>query len=184
MKFYLQASNPRTIHATSEDDDQIAEAMETVFHIWTENAIMIWDGVHVPLGYKYTLSCMIDDILVMLDELLRPGDGTFHVRWPVQEFEVTWDMAWQGDELEIRSEWGTTPGDTRSLLVDRKAIVVSKAEFITEWRQPLLTILHAIRDAGYDESRLRNLANLQRVCDAISKPGILYRNSEDVDINA
>jgi len=178
MEFRLQASNPRTLLATNPDDTKIDEAMETVFPMLAEDAIMVWAGVHIPLDYKYVISWMFSDILIMLGKLLTETTGQWCNRWPVQEFEVTWKMAWDGDRLEIHSEWQSTPNFTESILAGRPStIVVNKSDFVAEWKQPLCIIEQAIRKAGYDESQLVDLSELRRMIDAIPRSGILYRDS-------
>jgi len=35
----------------------------------TEDAILIWNAIYIPLNYKYDISYMIDDILNLLKKI-------------------------------------------------------------------------------------------------------------------
>lgn len=178
MDFRIQASNPRTIAEVSPDDAKVEEAMETVFPMWAEDAVMVWAGVHIPLNYKYAMSSMFGDIMTMLRRLLVEAEGELCIRWPVQEFEATWTITWKDDLVQLHSEWHSTPNFTGSLLAQRPStIMMNKSDYMAEWKQPLWIIWQAVRKAGYDETQLTDLSALRRTLDAIPRSGILYRDA-------
>jgi len=158
-------------------DEKISEAMETVFPMLAEDAFMSWHGVDVALSYKYTLSWMIEDIMLMLEEIIPNDAGTFSVRWPVQELAATWIVEWSQGRVQVSAEWETTPRFTGILLRDRpKRIECDIREFLAEWKLPLGTIIQALRSAGYGEEHLFDMSRLQAIHDAIPRPGLLYRD--------
>lgn len=62
MNFYILAGNPRVQSIENSDDKSLSEAIETVFPLNTEYAILSWNYISIPLSYKYDISYMIDDI--------------------------------------------------------------------------------------------------------------------------
>ena len=63
FNFYIQANNPRVLKEHDLEDKNISDAMETIFPLYTESAVMMWNHICVPLSYKYDISYMMDDML-------------------------------------------------------------------------------------------------------------------------
>ena len=74
LNFYIQASNPRFQDSINIYDESLSDAIESVFPLNTENAILVWNYISIPLSYKYDISYMIEDILQLLDELQNIGN--------------------------------------------------------------------------------------------------------------
>lgn len=175
MDFWIQAGDPRTTRHFDDEDTNLDEAVETIFPLRTESAFMVWRGVHIPLGYKYDLSVMLNDILDMLERLGAEASGRHTVSWPSNTFSVEWNMKWRGEVLEIDAEWHSLAGDTEKILKNRENIAVEKDSFIAEWKKPLENIVEALTSSGYDEERLPGMSRLAKQCKEIRRPGILYR---------
>jgi hypothetical protein len=173
--FRVQASNPRALQVFDEEDGHIGDALETVFPMETENAYMVWNWVHVPIGYKYTFSFLIQDVVMMLDTLLREASGALTINWPSNEFAATWRMTWDAKNVDIRAEWNSVIGGTEALLNARPTVALAKGAFISEWKQVLGVSLHALTDAGYTDAQLSDLPRLRQVYESIREPGVLYR---------
>jgi hypothetical protein len=176
----MQASNPRTLRVIDEEDEHIGDALQTVFPMWTEDAYMVWNGVHVPISYKYTLSFLIQDAVVMLERLSHDELGELEIRWPSDDFAATWHLTWEAERLEIRTKWepNAVVGGTEGLLNARPTVHIAKQSFISEWKEVLGVALRALTDAGYTEAHLADLAKLRRVHESIREPGILYREQD------
>ena len=43
MNFYIQANNPKVLKEYNAEDKSIADAMETIFPLYTESAILMWN---------------------------------------------------------------------------------------------------------------------------------------------
>ena len=59
MHFYIQTSNPYIANKTNADDNKLSEAIESIFPMDTEELILFWNHVGIPLSYKYDISYMI-----------------------------------------------------------------------------------------------------------------------------
>ncbi|MEO7594939.1 MAG: hypothetical protein ABI134_27225, partial [Byssovorax sp.] len=74
-EFFIQSSNPRSSSECDADDASLCDAVQTVFPMATESMIMVWSGVYIPLGYKYDVSLMVDDIIDLCNDILLTKEG-------------------------------------------------------------------------------------------------------------
>lgn len=179
VSFQIQASNPRALQAFDPDDHSVLDAMQTVFPMNTEDAYMVWNGIHIPLSYKYTVSFMMSDVLAIIRRLTSDATGILSNRWPTNDLEATWYIQWTGEDLAIRSEWEAVVGNTAHLLAARPTIAMNKQEFISEWKQVLGISLRALQHAGYTDKHLIDILELEVIYRSISEPGVLYREAKD-----
>ena len=56
MKFLIQANSPECTMNFDKEDYNLATAIETIFPLMTENAILMWHHLCIPLSYKYDIS--------------------------------------------------------------------------------------------------------------------------------
>jgi len=172
--FRIQASNPRALHQCDKEDVHIGDAMQTVFPMSTEDAYLVWNAIHVPISYKYTMSFLIQDVVVMLERMLGDSHGQLNIAWPSDDFAATWQMKWAGDDLDVRADWHSVVGGTEALLASRPTLAISKTAFAAEWKQVLGISLRALIDAGYRDEELVDLARLRAVYESIPNFGVLY----------
>jgi hypothetical protein len=72
LSFEVHGSRQERAHlrVRRDEDEHIGDAIQTVFPMWTEDAYLVWNGVHVPISYKYTLSFLIQDVVTMLERFV------------------------------------------------------------------------------------------------------------------
>ncbi|WP_241433176.1 hypothetical protein [Listeria cornellensis] len=116
MDFFIQANTPRKTGAFEDDDYDLSTAIETIFPMLTEDAILIWNHIYVPLSYKYDISCMMDDIIKMINSIRSSSSGELQIRWPSNTFACTWDIVWENDVITVVAFWETVVRDTVELL--------------------------------------------------------------------
>lgn len=175
MNFWIQVSNPKMLAAIDQEDETICDAMQTVFPMQTEDAFMVWNRIHIPIGYKYTLGFLLGEAIRMISELKQRVNGSHTTVWPSNVFHSTWHMHWQGDQLEIHSKWDSVVGFTEVLLAERSTLSTSRDAFIAEWKALFGVALTALTQAGYTETMLVDMQKLQETYDAIPNWGILYK---------
>jgi hypothetical protein len=137
MQFMIQASDPQPSNLVSPEDLSLGEAMETIFPLTTEFALLAWNDVYVPLTYKYDLSVMIDDIMKMLNKVVSIDDGTATICWPSNTFSSQWTLTWSTSGLSIAAVWESVIGGTEGLLNRVAYLEIDKNEFLFAWK-PLL----------------------------------------------
>jgi hypothetical protein len=175
MKFGIQVSNPRVSGEKDPQDETLDECVETSFLLDTEMALIEWLGVFIPLHYKYSISTMLLDILMMLQVLLDKQDGELDITWPSNDFGSRWIMCWQGDHLTIDAQWKCVIGKTESLLNSLGVLEVSKHEFICEWKPLLGMVINGLNKCGYNKSNMRDFKKLKDIYTRIDGTGLLYK---------
>lgn len=174
MDFWIQASCPRCTGIFDEEDYNLSTAIETVFPMMTEKVIMVWKTIYIPLCYKYDISCMIDDILDILEKLRSNQSGEILLHWASNTFANIWNIKWEEENLVIDSKWGSVLGHTEQLLDSKGAIAVSKRSFISEWKRVFFNIISALKESGYKEDILPGMSRLVAEYEAIDIDGVLY----------
>lgn len=136
---------------------------------------MVWNHVYVPLSYKYDISVMLEDILLMLDTLLSESIGSFNVLWPSNTFAAEWQMSWTQDALVVASVWVSVVGGTKELLNDLGNLEISKSAFLAEWKMLLRTLIKNLEltgPASHLEKEVERMRSIERRIECV---GVLYR---------
>ena len=176
-EFVVQAGVPAARIELDPTDSTLSEAMQTVFPLATEAAILFWKNTCIPLSYKYDMSVMMADVLVMLWSITSAPVGRWAVTWPSSTFMATWEVEWAGGLVSITSNWQRVAGDVESVLNAKPVVSAAVDEFVAEWRRPLEIVETGLRRAGYTEDALPDLALLRRVLSRLPRLGVLYADA-------
>ncbi len=174
--FFVQASNPRTLRALDAEDESLSDALQTVFPFDTEQALIVWNHIRIPLDYKYDLSLMAADVVGIIEMIQVSPQGRHTVHWPSSTFSAIWDMQWSSGILTIHSEWHCVLGSTEALLTGKPDVELPSDDFVAEWKRPLQFAERALTEAGYDVGEIRGLARLRTVLARCVRDGVLYRD--------
>ncbi|AUX36279.1 uncharacterized protein SOCE836_084860 [Sorangium cellulosum] len=156
----------------------MSDAIQTVFPMETERAILVWNHVYLPLSYKYDISLMVDDIVKICEDMLLMNHGTRLVHWPSNTFAAVWDIAWEPMVVSVEAQWSRVIGSTESILACRPRISISREDFLAEWKAPLDVVLVALETAGYTPKQIAELHRLKTVVAQLPQYGHLYRNDD------
>lgn len=174
--FWIQASCPRWQTPRKVEGLTIDEAIEAVFPRDTEDALVVWRHVYIPLSYKYDVGTILRDVLQMVRELLASDSGEWQVDWPSNTFGARWHFRWTGERLVVTSlEWRSVVGDTEELLRERSTLEIGRSEFVFEWKALLERARDALIGAGYTFETLPELERLVETVRNIAGYGVLYR---------
>ncbi|MDO3682136.1 hypothetical protein [Paenibacillus ehimensis] len=174
MDFRIQAGCPQFTGEYDEDISSLSDALEIVFPLWTEDAIIMWKNICIPIGYKYDISLMIEDILNILETLRINHSGKISVHWPTNTFACKWDITWDSNSLTIHSEWECVVGKTEDLLKQSGHVVITKEIFQSEWKRVLRNIIEGLTKSGFNTTSVPKMARLIAEFNAIKNEGILY----------
>lgn len=174
LNFYIQANNPRVLKEHNIEDKNISDAMETIFPLYTESAVMNWNHICIPLSYKYDISYMMDDTLNLLEDLIQVKEGKRTICWLPDTFRSDWNVVWGSGRLEIISHWESVTGNIEELLNANNRVSLKIAEFMSEWKQILYVVLQGLKKNGYVENGIVNLKRLKEQYSKIPGNGILY----------
>jgi len=92
-RFAIQASNPRFLAHFDAGDASLSDAIQTVFPLEAEYALIVWNWVYIPITYKYDLSLMTEDIIGLIELMMSERSGNQTIQWPSSTFAATWSVA-------------------------------------------------------------------------------------------
>ncbi len=161
MSFHIQVSNPSVTEQVNEDDETIGEAIESIFPLDTEHAFISWNGIYIPVSYKYDLSLMYDDIVQMIEALLDSPDGELRIQWPSNTFAAVWNIKWAKGQMKLNAEWRQLLGSTERLLDGSEIVDMDVESFVAEWRPLLVKLYDALTRAESSGSLSIEIAKLQ-----------------------
>jgi hypothetical protein len=174
--FLIQASSPRGLPLRDAEDASLSDAIQTVFPLKTEGMYLIWNGISVPLSYKYDVSLMVDDVLHLLAQMLGHATGYESIDWPSNTFAATWEVRWGAGHVVVVSDWRHVAGGTRDLLGASGSIQLDLVHFMREWRRPLEVVAEALQKAGYEDHQILGLSVLRDTLRNIVGQGELYQD--------
>lgn len=174
MSIRVQTSQPQNNGGFCNGDEQLSEAIETIFPMMTEDAFLVWNTYHIPLSYKYDISYMIDDLLELLKALREEPSGEMKIAWPSNTFECEWFISWDEKNIKIDSTWTSVLGHIEDLLNGVKKVDMEKYLFQREWKKLLKTLIDNLSECNYNINNLINFENLIIEFEAIEGMGVLY----------
>jgi len=180
MDFFIQVSKPICLNNYDNEDGSLADAMETIFPLLTEKAIIMWNYIPIQLSYKYDISYMLDDILDILLMLRTKEKGKMVIPWLPDTFRCDWTIQWDKGNIKIHAEWDGIIGDLENILNKNSEVCLKVNEFRGEWKKLLELIIINLKKCGYQESQIRNMDKLLIEYNKLSEEGILY---QEKDIN-
>lgn len=173
MPFAIQASNPEFCAEFHEADESLSDFIESLFPLHTEFALLIWNGMFVPLSYKYDISIIIEDILEMLECIMSSQTGNLEVTWPSNTFCSHWKLEWSDDSVSIVTVWTSVIGQTEEKLNNVPEVRLGKAQFIAEWAEILSVVYIGIKTA-FASRNMPELTRLENILSQNKLRGILY----------
>lgn len=158
---------PRVTGEKDIEDSTLNECIQTIFSSDSEKLFIKWHGIYIPLDYKYTISIVCEDIIYMLEELIKHESGNLRIDWPSNDFRCDWNVVWQGNSIIIESKWFSILGDSQFLLEDLLnklgVLTVNKSQFIYEWSKLFGKIIEAIEQCNYTEKEIADICKLKSI---------------------
>ena len=62
MSFFIQCSSPQIAKNYVIEGNSLRDCIEDLFPMRTEEALICWNGIRIPLSYKYDISLMVEVI--------------------------------------------------------------------------------------------------------------------------
>jgi len=160
----------------SSSDATLCEAIETMFPLLTEFAIMVWNDVFIPITYKYDISIIINDVLALVTSIADQEAGTTVIEWPSNTFRARWALTWAANEVTIKSSWESVIGGTESLLNAASDLIIEKDAFLAEWGSLLRVLSDVIHRFTEGVKVEFDLSALDATIHRIPSRGHLYAN--------
>lgn len=175
VSFYIQAGNPRVRYRAVLEQRVLSEAIEDMFLLNTENVILSWNYIGIPVSYKYDISYMIGDILNLAYALQTCAEGNIKIDWLPDTFRCDWSVRWENNIIEIESYWECTVGHLEDILNKKNKIKITVNEFLNEWKKVLENIITGLNVCGYDPESIPEMKKLLDLYNSIKGVGVLYQ---------
>jgi len=179
MQFAIQVGNPTILRPQTTLLPDLAYAIEELFPMDTEDAILYWNWIPVQIGYKYDLSMLIDKLLPLLSTVLCASKGSYQASWDDSSFYGYWYLEWDEHQMTIEAEWLAAAGNYQALLNSRDKLRISKDAFLREWKGLLRKLIEAINVTGVQIEAQEEFETLCRIEAAIPAFGKLYQLSPE-----
>lgn len=140
--FKIQINNPKSIYQAIDYEISIEEAIENIFPLENDYAIMIWNNIFIPLTYKYDISCMILDFIRIVNYIDDSNEITLEIFWASNTFSSIWILRKEQNVIQISSQWTTVIGGVESLLNSNNLNIVQKDELKNE----IVKLIHFLKN--------------------------------------
>ncbi len=174
MRFCIQISNPRTVPCKSKKFDDLSDAIEEVYPMYTEDLYIQWNHISIRLEYKYDISVIIQDILEMLKTVLASEQGSHKVMFGSNTFCANWELEWDSEEMLIKSNWSGVMGDIENILNERSKLNISKKQFLSEWKMLLRRIILDLENLELSFEDSHDWELLKELESSITGSGVFY----------
>ena len=180
MSFWIQTGNPRIIQSpTVPADASLSELLQAVFPMETEDAILVWNNVHVPLSYKYDISVLIEDLIDLTSFVLLGTSGSKRISFGSDTFRATWLLKLSNGSLHVQADWASVVGGTESLLKKNNILDLPSENFLGEWKSLFSRVLDSLSRAGFSPDFSKQTQELQRIEKNIKRLGRLYEAADE-----
>jgi hypothetical protein len=175
MSFWIQVSNPIVMLSSLDDVEDISTAIEAVFPTETEDAILVWNGVYVPINYKYDISVIYREIMDLVRFLLTGDSASTRIEWPSNTFRACWDIERLGESIRISSVWYSVAGGLEETLNQRSIVELPRSQFLAEWKILLRKLIDALEGLQLGRASAEELLIIKELESRISDTGRLYQ---------
>jgi hypothetical protein len=162
IMFDIQISNPTAIEIRDKDDNNILEAIQSIFPLENEYCFIIWNHIFIPVCYKYDISFMMNDIIRILN-FIKKGEGVLENHWPSNTFSSIWKIECTAHSIKIESTWYQTLGRLTDLLNEHSILEVEKQVFVEKWIALVLFVKSKLEKAGYNSNNLVDFYELENI---------------------
>lgn len=160
--FDIQISNPTSIEIRDRGDENINEAIQSIFPMENEYCFIVWSHIFIPVSYKYDISFMINDIIHILN-FIKKGDGSLEIHWPSNTFCSIWKIECASQTIKIESTWDCVLGRLEGLLNENSTLEVEKSVFVERLVALVLFIKSKLEKAGYNSNNLVDFYELENI---------------------
>jgi hypothetical protein len=174
MTLKMQVSNPVIQIPDVKKVEDLSEAIEAIFPLATEDAILYWNWIPVRISYKYDLSVLITDLIFMLESLTTSDKGNYEVHFGSSSFRAQWKLSWKANVLTITSNWDSISGNYEDLLNKRNQLEVSRSQFLDEWKALLRKVIESVEQSGVEIEDKHEINALRKIEASIASFGNLY----------
>jgi hypothetical protein len=160
--FDIQISNPIAIEVRDKNDNNLNDAIQSIFPLENEYCFIIWNYIFIPVSYKYDISFMINDIIKILN-FIKNGEGVLEIHWASDTFAAIWKLECASHVIKIDSKWNSVGGFIEDVLNENSFLEVEKQFFVERCKALLLFVKSKLEKAGYNSNNLIDFYELENI---------------------
>jgi hypothetical protein len=176
MSYWIQVCNPVALHRVGGTAGDLSEAIEAIFPMITEDALIVWNHEYIPLNYKYDFSAIIDDLLPMCSSLLGQAHGTYKVSFGSDTFNSEWLLKWFDGKLFVTADWSSVVGSLEAVRSNCSDLETTIDHFLSEWKGVFKKIIIALEQSNIEIVDSKSYGMMREIDAAIKNSGYLYKN--------
>ena len=141
------------------EDTSLGEALESCFPNMMDGARLQWNGVSVPLSYKYDLSIIVHDVVNLVRRLRTGTQSSFSICWPSNTFQADWLVEIAAGRVRVTASWHSVSaqdGPLEDALNVASVVEAGQAAFMTQWASLLRLAHQRLIDTGYTPDELED----------------------------
>jgi hypothetical protein len=140
-------------------DTSLGEALESCFPCMMDGARLGWNGVSVPLSYKYDLSIIVHDVVALVQQLRTCPTGSFFINWPSNTFQGSWRVTTAGGRVQVTASWDSVSaqdGPLEDALNAAPVVETVQVDLMDQWVGLLRLANQTLLDTGYRPDELED----------------------------
>jgi hypothetical protein len=144
------------------EDTSLGEALESCFYS-LDGARLHWNGVSVPLSYKYDLSIIVHDVVHLVRWLRTCTQDCFAICWSSNTFLASWQVESAAGRVRVTASWysvSAQDGHLEEALNAAPVAEANQAAFMAQWAALLRVAHQSLIDTGYTPEELEDYGPL------------------------
>lgn len=160
----IQINNPVLLQIADAESMNLEDAIESIFPLDTEDLILIWNSLSIPLTYKYDISLMILDFIKVFHFLKDNKVDKLEIHWASNTFASIWRLKKRNASVEIKSEWKTVNGGAEGIFNKLNENTILINDFAEEIKKLLIFLKNSIEKSGINCNLIEDFAILEKCC--------------------
>jgi len=157
--FDIILPSPFVLGVKDPEDGRLGCAIEAVFPSLDDYITMVWNEMPIYLSCRYDVSIVTNDIVRIVNELLKGYDVDFQNSWPSNTFYAIWNIVSCGEKVTIVADWINVFGD-EDALNEKNEVAIDKKELIHKLCIILNFVSQGVDKVGYTTNELEDYHNL------------------------
>lgn len=166
LAFNLHPGAPTSIRVASEAPEDLSHAVELCFPMETVDAVLLWHGHQIRIGYKYDVSVILEPLVDMLEACLESSPE--HTFFGSDTLTADFRLSYRDEEVVISANWESTLGPPLSVLNQEPTVIIKKTRFLECWARLLSVTANAVRESNIASYVREDLASLDNLLNRIA----------------
>ncbi len=149
MNFSIIPGTPQYYKGIVLTEEDLSSAIESLYPMDTDDAILYWNHHPISMSYKYDISVNVTDILDLVCFLKRPPPDELKISFPSNTFSAVWRLSTDEEGFVlINAYWRSVVHPEQipnyeTVLNMHKELAIPIALVVEEWGKVLFQVYQA-----------------------------------------